>query len=125
MRIIRSVRHKVCVDGAFMREVVLSSPVSDEFLNYLKKFGPVMTLSDMGPGFFRFEINNGFSMKGWVGDDIMEIRFRQDVMDLCEDFVSVLFYYYHDGKPDLPKLLRMAEALKNNINVRRNGISSS
>lgn len=108
-----------------MREVVLSSQVSEEFLTFLKHFGPVMTMPDMGPGFFKFEIQNGFSMKGWVGDDIMEIRFRQDVMDLSEDFVSVLFYYYHDGKPDLTKLLRMVETLKKNINVRRNGISSS
>ncbi len=108
-----------------MREVVLSAPVTEDFISFLKNFGPVMTLSEMGPGFFKFEIPDGFSMKGWVGDDIMEIRFRQDVMDLCEDFVSVLFYYYHDGRPDLPKLLRMAKSLKNNIDVRKNGVSGS
>ena len=124
MRIIRSVRHKVCVDGAFMREVILDTAIDEPFITFLRNFGTVMTLAEMGPGFFKFDLKEGFSIKGWIGDDMVEIRFRQDVMDLCEDFVSVLFFYYHDGKPNLPKLNRMADALHDKIKVRHYGTAS-
>jgi hypothetical protein len=101
-----------------MREVILDQPITDEFVQFLKMFGPVMTLPVMGPGFFKFDLKDGFSMKGWIGDTDMEIRFRQDVMHLCEDFVSALFYYYHDGKPDTAKLTRMAGALQEKLRQR-------
>lgn len=121
MRVIRSVRHKVCADGAFMREVILDGPVTDSFIDFLRRFGSVMTIGEMGPGFFKFELKDGFSIKGWIGDTNIEIRFRKEVMDLCEDFVSVLFYYYHDGKPDMEKLRRMEGNLREKIQVRLYG----
>lgn len=121
MRILRSVRHKVCADGAFMREVVLDCQVTSEFTEFLRNFGSLMTLDTMGPGFFKFELKDGFSIKGWIGDSDLEIRFRRDVMDLCEDFCSVLFFYYHDGKPDMGKLSRMAERVSERIKERRFG----
>lgn len=104
-----------------MREVIVDLPVSETFINFLRNFGTVLTLPEMGPGFFKFDLKDGFSMKGWEGDTGMEIRFRQDVMDLCEDFVSALLYYYHDGKPDVDKLRRMAGTLEDKIQMRRNG----
>ena len=121
MRVIRSIRHKVCADGAFMREVLLDTPVTESFVEFLRNFGSVMTLPDMGPGFFKFDMKDGFSIKGWDGDATMDIRYQKGMMDLCEEFVSVLFYYYHDGKPDLVKLRRMAERLSGKIQVRRDG----
>ena len=104
-----------------MREVILDAPVTDEFVTFLRTFGTVIRLSDMGPGFFKFDLKDGFSIKGWIGDAGVEIRFRQNVLDLCEDFVSVLFYYYYDGKPDLEKLCRMGKALQDKIQMRQNG----
>jgi hypothetical protein len=104
-----------------MREVILDLPVTPEFVGFLRNFGSVMTLDTMGPGFFKYELKDGFSIKGWVGDVNMEIRFRREVMDLCEDFCSVLFYYYHDGRPDMAKLRRMTETLSMKIGIRRSG----
>lgn len=124
MRIIRSVRHKVCVDGAFMKEVLLDGPVTPPFVEFLKSFGDVMLLPDIGPGFFKFEFRDGFTIKGWTGDETMEIRYRREVQDLCEDFVSVLFYYYHDGRPDMKRLMRMAAALNEKIDRRLYGTQS-
>ena len=123
MRIVRSVRHKVCADGAFMREVILSTPVTSSFIDFLRNFGTVMTLDTMGPGFFKFDLKDGFSIKGWVGDSNLEIRYRKEVLDLCEDFVSVLFFYYHDGKPDLDKLKRMADNFRKKVHVKQYGSS--
>ena len=42
-------------------------------------------------------------------------------MDLCEDHVSVLFYYYHNGEPDLEKLGRMDAKIREQIQVRLHG----
>ena len=47
----------MCADGAFMREVLLSEPATDTFVQFLQHFGPVMLLPEMGPGFFKFELN--------------------------------------------------------------------
>jgi len=104
-----------------MREVILDVPVTESFVEFLKNFGSVMMLGTMGPGFFKYELKDGFSIKGWIGDTNIEIRFRREVMDLCEDHVSVLFYYYHNGEPDLEKLGRMDAKIREQIRVRLHG----
>ena len=123
MRIVRSVRHNVCTDGSFMREVLIDVVVPESFVIFLRNFGSVLILPDMGPGFFKYEMKDGFSIKGMIGDTNLEMRYQRDVMDLCEDFVSVLFYYYHDGNPDMNKLQRMNETLQKKIQVRHDGKS--
>ena len=121
MRIIREVKQKVCADGAFMREVVLDNPATDSFVNYLQNLGPVMALGEIGPGFFKYEFRDGFSIKGWIGDNTIEIRFRREVMDLCEDFIPSLFSYYQDGSPDLKSIRIMEAQLRNRVQMRLHG----
>lgn len=104
-----------------MREVILDTPVTEPFIEFLKNFGTVMLLGTMGPGFFKYELKDGFSIKGWIGDTNVEIRFRRNVMDLCEDYISALFYYYHNGKPDLEKLRRMNSKFVDQIQARIHG----
>jgi len=104
-----------------MREVILDAPITEPFVEFLKNFGTVMMLGTMGPGFFKYELKDGFSIKGWIGDTNIEIRFRREVMDICEDYVSVLFYYYYDGKPDLDKLRRIDTKTREQILVRIHG----
>lgn len=41
MRILRSNRHKNCADGSFMKEFVLSTEVTPDFLDFL----PILELS--------------------------------------------------------------------------------
>ena len=104
-----------------MREVILDTPVTEPFVEYLKNFGTVMRLGAMGPGFFKYELENGFSIKGWIGDTNIEIRFRREVMDLCEDFVSVLFDHYHIREQDPDRIRRMDEQLRVMIQERQHG----
>ena len=54
MRILRSVRRKVCADGSFMKEFLLDAPVTNEFFSYLGNFGHSESLPDVGKGFYKF-----------------------------------------------------------------------
>ena len=111
MRILRSVRHKVCADGSFMKEFLLDTPVTREFFNYLGAFGRVETLPNLGEGFYRFEKPDWFSIKGFAGDTTVEVRFKKEVMDLTVDFVYTLFSTYQEGDIDISILKRREGAI--------------
>lgn len=109
MRILRSVRHKVCADGSLMKEFLLDAPVTKEFFDYLSEFGTVASLPQVGEGFYRFEKPDWFSIKGFAGDTTVEVRFKKEVMDLTSDFLYLLFSSYKEGWTD-PAALRARES---------------
>lgn len=111
MRILRSVRHKYCADGSFMKEFLLADPIPAGFFTYLENFGKVAAFPDIGEGFYTFEKTDWFSIKGFVGDTTVEVRFKKEVMDLTVDFVYFLFSAYREGPMDLSLLKRREEAI--------------
>jgi hypothetical protein len=115
MRILRSVRHKVCADGSFMKEFLLDSPVTEEFFAYLGTFGQVETLPHVGNGFYKFEKPDWFSIKGFAGDTTVEIRFKKEVMPLTVDFVYLLFASYQEGAIDLSVLKKREQAIDKRV----------
>lgn len=121
MRILRSVRHKTCADGSFMKEFLLSAPVPADFFSYLGNFGRVEAIPTLGDGFYRFEKPDWFSIKGLAGDDTVEVRFKKEAMDLTLDFVYSLVSLYRDGDPDLAVLKRREQALAERVNRRLYG----
>jgi len=118
MRILRSVRHKVCADGSFMKEFLLDAPVTEGFFAYLKNFGSVESLPNVGDGFHNFEKQDWFSIKGFAGDTTVEVRFKKEVMDLTVDFVFSLFSSYREGKIDLSVLKQREEAIDERVRKR-------
>ena len=108
MRILRSVRHKVCADGSFMKEFLLDVPVTKEFFTYLGNFGEVEALPNVGEGFYKFEKPDWFSIKGFAGDTTIEVRFKKEVMALTSDFLYFLFSSY-PGRTDDLSLLKQRE----------------
>lgn len=121
MRILRSVRHKVCADGSFMKEFLLDVPVTAGFFSYLGNFGRVEAVPTLGDGFYKFERPDWFSIRGMAGDDTVEVRFKKEAMDLTMDFVYSLFSLYRDGDPDLAVLKRREQALAERVNRRLYG----
>jgi hypothetical protein len=121
MRILRSVRHKVCADGTFLKEFLIDAPVPGEFFSYLGNFGRVEGLPNIGDGFYKFEKPDWFSIRGFSGDTTVEVRFRREVMDLTVDFVYSLFSLYRDGDPDLPLLKRRELAVGERVSRRLYG----
>ncbi len=116
MRILRSVRHKVCADGSFMKEFLLSAPVTEDFFECLNNFGTVESLPNVGEGFYKFEKPDWFSIKGFAGDTTVEVRFKKEVMDLTADFLYLLFSAYRDGAPDLTLLRQREQAVGKRVN---------
>lgn len=115
MRILRSVRHKVCADGSFMKEFLLDAPLSEGFFAYLKNFGSVESLPNVGEGFYKFEKPDWFSIKGFAGDATVEVRFKKEVMDLTADFVYFLFASYDEEKMDLTLLKQREKAIDDRV----------
>ena len=117
MRIIRSIRHKVCADGSFMKEFLLDTPVTKEFFTYLGNFGQIEALPNVGEGFYKFEKPEWFSIKGFVGDTTLEVRFKKEVMDLTVDFVYFLFPFVPEGRCGPLSLIGREEAIVKPIRI--------
>jgi hypothetical protein len=122
MRILRSVRHKVCADGSFMKEFLLDTPVTAVFFAYLGNFGQVEALPHVGEGFYKCEKPDWFSIKGFSGDTTVEVRFKKEVMDLTMDFLYVLFSSYREEEMDLTLLKQREHAIGERVSRRLNGV---
>lgn len=121
MRVLRSVRHKVCADGSFMKEFLLDAPVTEGFFSYLKDFGSVESLLNVGEGFYKFEKADWFSIKGFAGDTTVEVRFKKEVRDLTVDFVYLLFSSYREGEVDISVLKQREQAIGERVRKRLYG----
>ncbi len=121
MRILRSVRHKVCADGSFLKEFLLDTPVTREFFTYLSHFGQVESLPQVGEGFYKFEKTDWFSIRGFAGDTAVEVRFKREVMDLTVDFLYFLFSTYNEGQMDLSQLRQRERATTERVHRRLYG----
>ena len=80
-----------------MKEYQIDEPLSKEFFDYLKHFGRVTALEDMGDGYYSFEKPNWFSIKGFAGDQTVEVRFKLETMEITTDFLYLLFSFFKDG----------------------------
>ncbi len=102
-----------------MKEYQLDEPLSKEFFEYLKYFGRVTALEEMGDGYFSFEKPNWFSIKGFAGDQTVEVRFKRETMEITTDFLYLLFSSFKEGVDLTPlrekekfRQARIAELLK-------------
>lgn len=117
MRILRSIQHKYCADGSFMKEYQLSESVTAGFFRYLGNFGKVESMPNLGGGFYSFEKPDWFSIKGFVGDTTVEVRFKPQSMDLTGDFLFFLFSSYHEDGVDLTVLKRREQSLAERVRI--------
>jgi len=106
-----------------MKEFLLDAPVTDGFFAYLRNFGKVESLPDVGEGFYKFEKPDWFSIKGFCRDTAVEVRFKKEVMDLTVDFVYLLFSTYkkEGEKVDFSVLKRREEAIGERVRKRLYG----
>ncbi len=119
MQIIRSTRRKVCVDGSLMKEFVLDEPLSDEFLAFLRHFGEVKVLEHMRSPFFDFEKEHFLSIKGIIGDTVVEVRYKAIAQDFTADYFHLLLSYFRSGDDGVKKLTRIESTIMEKIAIRR------
>lgn len=111
MRIVRSVQTKVCVDGSLMKEFVLDEPLTEGFLVFLGHFGIVNQYPHLKRPYFSFEQENFISIKGFVGDTSVEVRYRKEFQDLTADYFHLLLYYSREGDAGMKKMQAIGESI--------------
>ena len=118
MRIVKSIQTKVCVDGSLMKEFRLDEPLSQNFLDFLEHFGTVTRRDHLRKPYFAFEKANFVSIKGFVGDTDVEVRYAAGTHDLTGDFFHLLLFYERDNEHGVKKLLDIEESIAEKIAVR-------
>lgn len=118
VRIVKSLQNKVCTDGSQMREFLLESPLTPEFLTFLKSFGTVKEYPHMKRPYFSFEQEHFVSIKGFVGDKSVEVRYRKEFFDLTSDYFHLLLFYAKQGENGIRKMQEIAESIGEKMKVR-------
>ena len=118
MRILRSIQTKTCVDGSLMKEYVLDEPLTEGFLEFLRNFGTVRSLEQLKKPYFSFEKERFISIKGFTGDNTVEVRYKKEFQDLVADYFHLLLYYYRQGEPGIAQLKGIEESLQEKMSVR-------
>jgi hypothetical protein len=118
VRILTSVQTKVCVDGSLMKEYVLDTPLTEDFLKFLENFGTVRFLEQLKKPYFSFEKDLFISIKGFVGDNNVEVRYKKEFQDLLMDYFHLLLYYYDQGERGITALKVHEDTLKKKMKIR-------
>jgi hypothetical protein len=118
VRVLKSVQTKVCVDGSLMKEYVLDEPLTEEFLRFLELFGTIRYLEQLKKPYFSFEKEHFISIKGFVGDCNVEVRYKKEFQDLVADYFHLLLYYEREGEPGIAKLKGVAESIQEKMKIR-------
>ncbi len=118
MRVLKSVQTKVCVDGSLMKEYVLDEPLTEGFLKFLEHFGTVRSLEQIKKPYFSFEKQQFLSIKGFVGDCNVEVRYKKEFQDLVGDYFHLLLYYYDQGERGISTLKGQEDSIRRKMKVR-------
>jgi len=118
VRIVKSVQTKVCVDGSLMKEYVLDEPLNGGFLKFLENFGTVRSLEQLKRPYFSFEKEQFISIKGFVGDCTVEVRYKKEFQDLVADFFHLMLFYEREGEGGIRNLKGIEESIREKMKVR-------
>jgi hypothetical protein len=101
-----------------MKEYVLDEPLTEGFLEFLRNFGTVRSLEQLKKPYFSFEKERFISIKGFTGDNTVEVRYKKEFQDLVADYFHLLLYYYRQGEPGIAQLKGIEESLQEKMSVR-------
>jgi len=118
MRVLKSLQTKVCVDGSLMKEFVLDEPPGEDFLHFLALFGTVRRLDHLKKPYFSFDKEHFISVKGFVGDTTVEVRYRKECQDLVADYFHLLLFYEREGSTGITRLKGIEETIRKKMKIR-------
>jgi hypothetical protein len=102
-----------------MKEYVLNEPLTGGFLKFLENFGTVRLLEQLKKPYFSFEKEQFISIKGFVGDSSVEVRYKKEFQDLVADYFHLLLYYYDQGERGISTLKGQEDSIREKMKVRR------
>jgi hypothetical protein len=104
-----------------MKEYLLESPLTPEFLEFLRSFGTVKEYPHMKRPYFSFEQEHFLSIKGFSGDTSVEVRYRKEFFDLTSDYFHLLLFYSREGEPGIRKMAEIADSIREKMRIRLPG----
>jgi len=118
VRIVETKQKKLCVDGSLLKEYVLDEPLPDGFIDFLRNFGEVELLTHMRRPFLSFSKEYFISIKGIVGDEVVEIRLAKGMHDLVAEYFYLLLFYYPQGESGIRTLRKIEETIAAKVKTR-------
>jgi hypothetical protein len=101
-----------------MKEYVLDEPLTGGFLKFLEQFGTVRSLEQLKKPYFSFEKEQFISIKGFVGDSNVEVRYKKEFQDLVGDYFHLLLYYYDQGDQGVFQLKGVEDSIREKMKIR-------
>ena len=101
-----------------MKEYVLDNPLTEDFLQFLENFGTVRFLEQLKKPYFSFEKELFISIKGFVSDRNVEVRYKKEFQDLVGDYFHLLLYYYDQGDRGISTLKGQEESIRDRMKIR-------
>jgi hypothetical protein len=101
-----------------MKEYVLDEPLTGSFLKFLENFGTVRFLEQLRKPYFSFEKEHFISIKGFVGENNVEVRYKKEFQDLVADYFHLLLYYYDQGEPGILALQGQEDSIRIKMKIR-------
>jgi hypothetical protein len=102
-----------------MKEYVLDEPLTEGFLKFLGMFGTVRTLEQLKKPYFSFEKDQFISIKGFIGDCNVEVRYKKEFQDLVADYFHLLLFYERQSERGIANLNGIEESIRDKMNVRK------
>jgi len=97
---------------------VLDEPLDGGFLKFLENFGTVRSLEQLKRPYFSFEKEQFISIRGFVGDCNVEVRYKKEFQDLVADYFHLLLFYEREGEGGIVKLKGIEESILEKMKVR-------
>jgi hypothetical protein len=101
-----------------MKEYLLDTPLTGEFLKFLTQFGTMRSLEQLKRPYFSFEKEHFISIRGFVGDCTVEVRYKKEFQDLVGDYFHLLLYYKSEGEAGVSRLRGVEESIKEKMRIR-------
>jgi hypothetical protein len=101
-----------------MKEYELDAPLTEGFLKFLEQFGTVRHLEPLRKPYFSFEKELFISIKGFVGDSNVEVRYKKESQDLVADYFHLLLYYYDQGDRGIAQLKAQEDSIRQKMKIR-------
>jgi len=101
-----------------MKEYVLDEPLTEGFLKFLVNFGTVRSFEQLRKPYFSFEKEQFISIKGFLWESNVEVRYKKEFQDLVADYFHLLLYYEREGEPGIAKLKGVEESIRDKMKIR-------
>ena len=101
-----------------MKEFVLNEPLTEGFLKFLENFGTVKFLEQIRKPYFSFEKEHFISIRGFVGDSTVEVRYKKESHDLVADYFHLMLYYYDQDDCGISALKGQEDSIRKKMKIR-------